>query len=138
MYCAVAAIALCLIGQVYTMTTIPPNHSHSPHVHESNEFDQALFYYDALSHEMVMKRGQQCYIERVRGSYRPQVHTPEGLLKMEDNLMFLVAKGNHTQMSHADVKALSVHVETMCAGLDVFVVSPNHYHHHTTTMSPIV
>ncbi|XP_069122543.1 uncharacterized protein [Argopecten irradians] len=134
MYCALA-VALCLIGQIYTMTTIPS--THRPHIHESNEFDQALFYYDALSHEMVMKRGHQCYIQKLRVSSRPQVHTEAGLLKLEDSLMILVAKGNHTLMNHNDVKALSVHVETMCSGLPVYVVSPLH-HYHTTTMAPIV
>ncbi|XP_060063176.1 uncharacterized protein LOC132543678 [Ylistrum balloti] len=128
-------VIVCVIGQIYSMTTIPP--SHRPHVHESNEFDQALFYYDALSHQMVMKRGNHCYVEKLRNIQRPLVHTTDGLMQLENNLMFLVAKGNHTLMSHGDVLASSVHVEHMCAGLDVYKVSIAH-HHHTTTMSPIV
>ncbi|OWF35679.1 uncharacterized protein LOC110442638 [Mizuhopecten yessoensis] len=130
MNCALV-IAVCLIGQILGMTTIPsPTHHH--HAHESNEFDSAMFYYDAHSHEMVMKLGQNCYIEKLKTSVRPQVHTPEGLLSMENNLMFLVAKGVHKQMSHDDVNGLSMHVESMCAGQDVFVVSRPHHHHSTT------
>ncbi|OWF35678.1 uncharacterized protein LOC110442637 [Mizuhopecten yessoensis] len=135
MYCALAVV-VCLIGQICCMTTIPPSTHHPHRPHESNEFDQALFYYDALSHQMVMKRGDTCYIEKLKMSTRPQVHTTDGILKLENDLMVLVAKGNHTQMSHDDVLKLSIHVEHMCASQDVFVVSRPH-HHHTTTMMPI-
>ncbi|XP_069120104.1 uncharacterized protein [Argopecten irradians] len=127
MFC-VLALAFCLVGQICGMTTVSPTGHH--HVHESNEFDQGLFYYDARSHQMVLKLGGKCYIERLKGSVRPQVHTTDGLMKLEGNLMYLVAKGTHTQMSHDDLNDLSVHVEHMCSGLDVFTVA--HPHHHTT------
>ncbi|XP_033733255.1 uncharacterized protein LOC117322446 [Pecten maximus] len=137
MYC-VLVVAVCLFGQICGMTTFTPT-THRHHVHESNEFDQGLFYYDAKSHQMVMKLGSRCYIEKLKASQRPQVHTTDGLLKMESNLMFLVAKGTQTQMSHDDVNDLSMHVEHMCAGQDVFVVSHPHHGHTTvpTTMGVI-
>ncbi|XP_060063174.1 uncharacterized protein LOC132543675 [Ylistrum balloti] len=134
MYC-VLAISVCLFGQVLSATTMIPS-THRPHHHEPNEFDQGLFYYDALSHQMVMKLGSNCYIEKLKASQRPQVHTTDGLLKLESNLMFLVAKGTKTQMGHDEVNSLSVHLEHMCGGQDVFVVSHPH-HHQTTTMGII-
>ncbi|XP_069122542.1 uncharacterized protein [Argopecten irradians] len=129
---AVIFVALCVIAQIYAETTTSkPHHQHN---HEANELDPALFYYDGQTHRLVMKLGNNCYIERITSHQGIDVHTEDGLRAAESKLMLWVARGTKTPMSHDDVLKLSQHVEHMCAGASVYTVSAVH-HHHTTTMS---
>ncbi|OWF35675.1 uncharacterized protein LOC110442636 [Mizuhopecten yessoensis] len=144
------AVAVCLIGQIsgFTvfqetatpsfldeLTTQEPMPPTTQRVIDANEFDQALFLYDAPTHQLVMKLGHYCYIHGVTSSSQQLVHTADGLLKFESILMYLVAAGMHTQMTHADAKRLSVPIEHFCRGHDIQVVSRIH---HSTTKSTIV
>ncbi|XP_033733257.1 uncharacterized protein LOC117322447 [Pecten maximus] len=130
----VLVVALCLIAQIYAETTThKPHHNHQ---HEANELDPALFYYDGATHRLVMKLGNNCYIERITSHHGVDVHTEDGLRTAETKLMLLVSKGTKTPMSHDQVNTLSQHVEHMCSGASVYTVSATHHHHHTTTMGP--
>ncbi|XP_021342001.1 uncharacterized protein LOC110442635 isoform X2 [Mizuhopecten yessoensis] len=118
-----------------TQEPMPSTTIRHHNVNDANEFDQALFFYDAPTHQLAMKLGHYCYLHGVTSSQQPLIHTADGLIKFESILMYLVAAGMHTQMTHEDAKTLSRDVEHFCAGHDILVLKRIH---HSTTKSTIV
>ncbi|XP_069120352.1 uncharacterized protein [Argopecten irradians] len=116
-------------------TTLHHGHQHTtqPPMANSNEFDTATFYYDALSHTMVMHLGT-CYLMKLSSTQQHLVHTQHGLKTIEYMLMRSVINGQRTTLTHEQVVSMSVHLSHMCPAKNNFLVHGGF--HHTTTTRP--
>ncbi|OWF36593.1 uncharacterized protein LOC110441461 [Mizuhopecten yessoensis] len=111
------------------------DHTAHPTTHrpvDSNEFDTATFYYDALSHTMVMHLGS-CYLMKLSAAQQQSVHTQHGLKSIELSLMRIAVNGQKTKITHDQVVAMSVHLSHMCPSQNNFLLH-HVVHHHTTTV----